>query len=63
MYAIRSYYDQSAAFMASEAVAQTASELTLSHIMIQKYIALTYSPEAWTDMRRCDYCNGSYNFV
>jgi len=57
--------DQSAAFMASEAVAQTASELTLSHIMIQKYIALTYSPEAWTDMRRCDYCigaDGTYDY-
>jgi hypothetical protein len=50
---------ESSAFLASEAVAQTSSELTLSHIMIQKYIALTYSPEVWTDMRRCDYCIGS----
>ncbi len=47
------------AFLASEAVAQSASELTLSHIMMQKYITLTYSPEVWTDMRRCDYCIGS----
>ncbi|WP_163715220.1 SusD/RagB family nutrient-binding outer membrane lipoprotein [Mangrovibacterium lignilyticum] len=47
------------AFLASEAVAQTAADLTLSHIMIQKYITLTYSPEVWTDMRRCDYCIGS----
>ncbi len=46
-------------FLASSAVAQSASELTLSHIMIQKYIALTYSPEVWTDMRRCNYCTGS----
>ncbi|MDX8339549.1 SusD/RagB family nutrient-binding outer membrane lipoprotein [Draconibacterium sp. IB214405] len=57
--------DQSAEFLASAAVAQTASELTLSHIMIQKYITLTYSPEAWTDMRRCDYCigaDGTYDY-
>lgn len=49
----------SADFLASAAVAQTANELTLSHIMIQKYLALTYSPEVWTDMRRCDYCIGA----
>ena len=52
------------AFLASSAVAQTTAELTLSHIMIQKYIALTYSPEVWTDLRRCDYCtdaSGVYN--
>ena len=52
------------AFLASSAVAQTTGELTLSHIMIQKYIALTYSPEVWTDLRRCDYCidgTGVYN--
>lgn len=56
---------ESASFMASAAVAQSANDLTLSHIMIQKYIALTYSPEAWTDMRRCDYCvgsDGTYNY-
>jgi len=52
------------AFLSSAAVAQTADELTLSHIMIQKYITLTYSPEVWTDLRRCDYCtdaSGVYN--
>ncbi len=51
--------EDSETFLASAAVAQTASELTLSHIMIQKYIALTYNPEIWNDMRRCDYCIGS----
>uniref|UniRef100_UPI003217CFCA SusD/RagB family nutrient-binding outer membrane lipoprotein n=1 Tax=uncultured Draconibacterium sp. TaxID=1573823 RepID=UPI003217CFCA len=51
--------DVSGEFLASEAVAQTAEELTLSHIMIQKYLALTYSPEVWTDMRRNDYCTGA----
>ena len=50
---------ESAAFLASAAVAQSSTELTLSHIMMQKYIALTYSPEVWTDMRRCDYCIGA----
>jgi len=57
--------NKSADFLASAAVAQTASELTLSHIMIQKYIDLTYNPEVWTDMRRCDYCigsDGTYNY-
>lgn len=56
--------ENSATFLASEAVAQTTDELTLSHIMMQKYITLTYSPEVWTDMRRCDYCigpDGTYN--
>lgn len=51
-------------FLSSAAVAQTASELTLSHIMIQKYIALVINPEAWTDMRRCDFCldaGGNYS--
>lgn len=51
-------------FLSSNAVAQSVDELTLSHIMIQKYIALTYNPEVWTDMRRCDFCTdatGVYN--
>ena len=58
--------DESAAFMASEAVVQNTSDLTLSHIMMQKYIACTYSPEVWTDMRRCDYCigpDGTYDYA
>lgn len=46
-------------YLNSAAVAQTADELTLSHIMIQKYIALNYSPETWTDMRRNDFCSNS----
>jgi len=52
------------AFLASTSVVQDANQLTLSHIMIQKYIALSYSPEQWVDMRRMDYCtdgNGAYN--
>lgn len=51
-------------FLTSTSVVQQAGKLTLSHIMIQKYIALSYSPEQWTDVRRMDYCTddaGNYN--
>lgn len=51
-------------FLASSSVVQNAGKLTLSHMMIQKYIALSYSPEQWTDLRRMDYCTdgaGNYN--
>lgn len=52
------------AFLASSSVVQNANALTLSHIMIQKYIALSYSPELFSDVRRMNYCadaNGNYN--
>lgn len=52
------------AFLASSSVIQDAGALTLSHIMIQKYIALSYSPEQWSDLRRMNYCTdaaGNYN--
>ncbi|MGK6350374.1 SusD/RagB family nutrient-binding outer membrane lipoprotein [Parapedobacter sp. DT-150] len=52
------------AFLNSTSVIQNPSDLTLSHIMIQKYIALSYSPEQWADLRRMDYCtdaSGNYN--
>src|SRR5690606_1990088 len=51
-------------YLASTSVVQNAASLTMSHIMIQKYIALSYSPEQWVDMRRMDYCadaGGNYN--
>ncbi len=51
-------------FLSSSSVIQSAGNLTLSHIMIQKYIALSYSPEQWSDLRRMDYCtdgSGEYN--
>lgn len=51
-------------YLSSTSVVQSAGNLTLSHIMIQKYIALSYSPEQWVDMRRMDYCTdagGNYN--
>ena len=51
-------------YLNSTSVIQNAGELTLSHIMIQKYIALSYSPELWVDLRRMDFCtdgSGNYN--
>lgn len=51
-------------YLSSTSVVQSASALTLSHIMIQKYIALSYSPELFSDVRRMDYCtdgSGEYN--
>ncbi|WP_341837416.1 SusD/RagB family nutrient-binding outer membrane lipoprotein [Chitinophaga pollutisoli] len=51
-------------FLASTSVVQSAGQLTMSHIMIQKWIALSYSPEAWMDMRRMNFCTdagGNYN--
>ncbi|WP_299666070.1 SusD/RagB family nutrient-binding outer membrane lipoprotein [uncultured Polaribacter sp.] len=37
-----------------------ATGITLSHIMIQKYITLLFDPETWVDMRRMDYSNTIY---
>ncbi|WP_423736084.1 SusD/RagB family nutrient-binding outer membrane lipoprotein [Chitinophaga caseinilytica] len=51
-------------FLASTSVVQNAQDITMSHIMIQKWIALSYSPEAWMDMRRMNFCadaGGNYN--
>jgi len=51
-------------YLASTSVVQDVSKLTLSHIMIQKYIALSYSQEQWADLRRMDFCtdaSGNYN--
>ena len=52
-------------YLGKPAIAQLPTDLTLSHIMIQKYITLFQNPEAWTDMRRCDYClsGGQYDVV
>lgn len=52
------------AYLNSTSVIQNSGELTMSHIMIQKYIALSYSPEQWVDLRRMDFCTdagGNYN--
>ena len=51
-------------FLASTSVVQDPLNLTLSHIMIQKYIALSYSPELFSDLRRMNFGadqSGNYN--
>lgn len=47
-------------YLASPAVAQSPSELEISHIMMQKYIALYLQPETWVDMRRYNHSTVAY---
>jgi len=44
----------------ANAVPQNANELTLSDIMVQKYLSLGLNPEVWVDMRRHDYSQTIY---
>ncbi len=46
------------AYLSSSAVAQGAGDLTMSDIMLQKYIAMGCSIENWNDMRRFDFSAG-----
>ncbi len=47
-----------AAYMTSAAVCQNAGTLTMSDIMLQKYIAMGASIENWNDMRRFNFSAG-----
>jgi hypothetical protein len=47
------------AYLASGAVAQGAGALTMSDIMLQKYIAMGCSLENWNDMRRFNFSAGN----
>src|SRR5699024_9017572 len=47
-------------YLNDPAVAVGASNLTLEHIMKEKWIALFLNPESWTDMRRYDYSADIY---
>ena len=47
------------AYMNSAAVCQNASELTMSDIMLQKYVALGCCSETYVDMRRFNYSAGN----
>jgi hypothetical protein len=53
---------QRATYLASRAVAQTAADLTLSNIMLQKYIAMYGHGmlETWVDLRRFQYSPDIY---
>lgn len=46
------------AYLASSAVAQSPGTLTMSDIMLQKYVAMGCSIENWNDMRRFDFSAG-----
>ena len=46
-------------YMNSAAVCQTSAELTMSDIMLQKYLAMGCSIENWNDMRRFNYSAGN----
>jgi len=46
-------------YLASPAVAQGAGTLTMSDIMLQKYIAMGCSIENWNDMRRFNFSAGN----
>ena len=50
------------AYMNSEAVCQNADKLTMSDIMLQKYVAMGCSLENWNDMRRFNYSAGNTGF-
>ena len=47
------------AYMASNAVCQNAGQLTMSDIMLQKYVAMGWSIENWVDMRRFNFSAGN----
>lgn len=53
---------QRTAYLASKAVAQTPADLTLSNIMLQKYIAMYGhgTLETWVDLRRFQYSSDIY---
>ncbi|MDB5198564.1 MAG: SusD/RagB family nutrient-binding outer rane lipoprotein [Chitinophagaceae bacterium] len=46
-------------YLASSGVAQSAGTLTMSDIMLQKYIAMGCSIENWNDMRRFNFSTGN----
>ena len=47
------------AYLASDAVCQSSGALTMSDIMLQKYIAMGCSIENWNDMRRFNFSAGN----
>lgn len=47
------------AYLASDAICQNASDLKMSDIMLQKYVAMGCSLENWNDMRRFNYSAGN----
>ncbi|OGX85751.1 SusD/RagB family nutrient-binding outer membrane lipoprotein [Hymenobacter glacialis] len=55
---------QITAYLASAAMPQTATAVTLRSIMEQKYIAMFLNPDSWSDLRRLDFDPATYvNFL
>jgi len=52
--------DDITAYLASPAIGVGADNLTLSNVMMQKYIAMYLQIETWTDMRRYQYAPDVY---
>lgn len=51
-------------YMASAAVVQNSADITMSHIMMQKFIAMGTQYINWNDVRKYDYwMNGKYGVV
>ena len=48
-----------AAYLASDALCQSAVDLTMADIMGQKLIAMGFDPENWNDIRRFNYSAGN----
>lgn len=46
-------------YMSSDAVCQSSGQLTMSDIMLQKYVAMGWSLENWVDMRRFNFSAGN----
>ena len=52
------------AYMASDAVVQSSADITMSDIMMQKFIAMGTQYTNWNDVRKYDYwMNGKYGVV
>ncbi|MBH8558502.1 SusD/RagB family nutrient-binding outer membrane lipoprotein [Hymenobacter negativus] len=51
---------QITAYLASAALPQNETALTLRHIMEQKYIAMFLNPDSWSDLRRYDFRKDLY---
>jgi hypothetical protein len=50
--------DDISAYLLSDAICQSAGTLTMSDIMLQKYVAMGCSIENWNDMRRFNFSAG-----
>lgn len=52
--------EPAAAYLAKMQEKYEADGISISDIMVQKYISLVFDPETWVDMRRMDYSSSVY---